>query len=135
MPDRHVHSELAYLLSVRLRKEFPLNILPTLIIHGGEGQDFKTPTDRNKIRKKIGKILRLGYSKLLKTSAVEAVTFAVQLLEDDPAFNAGTGSLLQADGKARLSASVMDGSQLRFSGVINIENIKNPILIARALLR
>ncbi len=108
---------------------------PVLIIQGGAGRNLKNFLRAGEIRKKISRILNLAYKKLLKTDALEAVTYAVRLLEDDPEFNAGTGSQLQADGKARLSASIMDGPSLRFAGVINIEKIKNPILVARALLK
>lgn len=107
---------------------------PVLIIQGGAGGAFKDPYRPTRIRNKISGILRLSYKKLVETNALEAVTHAVRLLEDDPEFNAGTGSQLQADGKARLSASIMDGSRQRFAAVINLERIKNPILVARALL-
>ena len=107
---------------------------PVLIIHGGAGGSFKDFRRPMRIRRKIQRILRTSYKKLLATNALEAVTCAVKLLEDDPEFNAGTGSQLQRDGRARLSASIMDGSRQRFAGVINIEKIKNPILVAHALL-
>lgn len=109
-------------------------VQPVLIIHGGAGKSFKDSRRAARMRKKISRILKLSYKKLLAADALEAVTHAVKLLEDDPEFNAGTGSQLQADGRARLSASIMDGSRLRFAGVINLEKIKNPILVARALL-
>jgi L-asparaginase len=107
---------------------------PVLIIQGGAGRGSKDPRRSVRIRKKISRILKLAYEELFTSDALEAVTYAVKLLEDDPEFNAGTGSQLQADGQARLSASLMDGRDLRFAGVINIEKIRNPILIARALL-
>jgi len=107
---------------------------PVLIIQGGAGRGFKDSGRAAQIRRKIARILRFSYQKLKQSNALEAVTYAVRLLEDDPEFNAGTGSQLQADGAARLSASIMDGSELRFAGVINLEKIKNPILVARALL-
>ncbi len=107
---------------------------PILIIHGGAGRRFESSKRIAKIRKKISNILKSAYKKLARTNSLEAVTYAVKLLEDDPEFNAGTGSQLQADGHARLSASIMDGVRQRFAGVINVEKIKNPILVARALL-
>ncbi len=107
---------------------------PILIIQGGAGRGQKDLRRPARIRKKIVRALKSAYKLLLKTNALEAVTYAVQLLEDDPEFNAGTGSQLQADGKARLSASIMDGAKERFAAVINLERIKNPILVARALL-
>jgi L-asparaginase len=109
-------------------------IQTVLILHGGAGNGFKTKAAARRIRKKIQTILRKSYAVLQESDAVEAVTYAVRLLEDDPDFNAGTGSLLQADGRARLSASLMDGKSMRFSGVVNVEEVKNPALMARRLL-
>jgi len=62
------------------------------------------------------------------------VVNAVRRLEDDPLFNAGTGSKLQVDGRARLSAAAMDGEEERFGGVVNVEGLLNPVLLARALM-
>jgi L-asparaginase len=56
------------------------------------------------------------------------------MLEDDALFNAGIGSQIQSDGKIRMSASLMDGSTLKMSGVINIEEVKNPVQVAQVLL-
>ena len=58
---------------------------------------------------------------------------AIRMLEDDPIFNAGTGSKLQADGQVRMSSALMDGTNNRFSGVINVQNIRNPIEAAALL--
>ena len=65
---------------------------------------------------------------------MEAVVAAVSALESDALFNAGTGAKLQADGRARLSASLMDGPTERFAGVINVEGLLHPIQLARHLL-
>lgn len=67
-------------------------------------------------------------------SALDAVVDAVRRLEDDPLFNAGTGAKLQVDGTARLSASLMDGTHARFTGVVNVEGLANPIVLCRHLL-
>ena len=109
-------------------------IQPTLIIHGGAGKSIALQSRLQSVRQKIKKIVSLAYQRLQDSRALDAAVYAVTLLENDPEFNAGTGSMLQSDGKARLSASVMDGTLLRFAGVINIENIKNPVLVAKALL-
>ena len=66
--------------------------------------------------------------------AIDAVVEAVRQLERDPLFNAGIGSKLQEDGAARMSASLVDGTTERFSGVINIEGIAHPIDLCRYLL-
>jgi L-asparaginase len=65
--------------------------------------------------------------------AIDAVVKACQMLEDDPRFNAGTGSVLQSDGQVRMSASIMDGDRQSFSGVINTARVKNPIEMAKHL--
>jgi L-asparaginase len=67
-------------------------------------------------------------------TALETVVYAVSLLEDDELFNAGVGSQIQSDGKIRMSASLMDGSSMKMSGVINIEEVKNPVQVAQVLL-
>lgn len=65
--------------------------------------------------------------------APTAVVRGCQLLENEPRFNAGTGSVLQSDGQIRMSASLMDGYHQRFSGVINVGRVKNPIDLALKL--
>ncbi|MBI3307599.1 MAG: isoaspartyl peptidase/L-asparaginase [Candidatus Omnitrophica bacterium] len=107
---------------------------PVLIIHGGAGDGSKNKARIARIKRKIARILKRSYRILSDQNALEAVTYAVRMMEDDREFNAGRGSYLQADGHARLSASVMDGSRERFAAVINLENIKNPILTAQLLL-
>jgi L-asparaginase len=65
--------------------------------------------------------------------ARDAVVRGCQLLEDDPRFNAGTGSVLQSDGQIRMSAALMEGKSQRFSGVINVSRVQNPIDLAEFL--
>ena len=64
----------------------------------------------------------------------KAAIFATKLLEDDDIFNAGTGSRVQQDGQIRMSASIIDSQKQKFAGVINIQNIKNPIEVANRLM-
>jgi beta-aspartyl-peptidase (threonine type) len=67
-------------------------------------------------------------------SALDAVCAAVVVLEDDPLFNAGTGSTLNRDGDAEMDASVMVGEQLRCGGVAAIRRVRNPVLVARRVM-
>ncbi len=107
-------------------------MLPRLIIHGGAGK--KPPAKRKKaMTKALDSIIKETYPVLLRDGAIKAVVHAITMLEDNPLFNAGTGSRLQADGKARLTASLMHSQNQKFSAVINIENVKNPVLIAHLL--
>ena len=79
------------------------------------------------------KIWEESFDLLQKGTAEETVCHAIRMLEDDPIFNAGTGSKLQADGQVRMSSALMDGTNNRFSGVINVQNLRNPIEAAALL--
>ena len=106
-----------------------------IIIHGGFFSESQTNQEIKKAKQEaLGEIVKLGYKFLQSHTAVETVVYTVSLLEDSELFNAGTGSQIQSDGKIRLSASLMDGKTMRFSGVINIEDVKNPVCIAEKLL-
>lgn len=106
-------------------------VQPKLIIHGGAGSSLQGKGGLEAVRKSLYQVIDQVYALLLKgASAKEAVVLGCQLLEDDPRFNAGTGSVLQSDGQIRMSASLMDGTLKRFSGVINISRVKNPIDLA-----
>lgn len=109
-------------------------VQPKLIIHGGAGSSLKGKGGLAAVRAALHGIVEQVYELLLAdTSAVDAVIRGCQLLEDEPRFNAGTGSVLQSDGNIRMSASLMDGTKQRFSGVINVARVKNPIELARFL--
>ena len=107
--------------------------IPKLIIHGGAGNLEGTIGKENEIRESLRIICNNTYDKLLNSDAYSAVVYGVSQLENNQLFNAGTGSKLQLDGHIRMSAAIMDGKKNRFSGVINIQNIKNPILVAHKL--
>ena len=106
---------------------------PVLLLHGGIGPDLPARR-RQLLRARLFAVCDGAYTRLQEDSAADAVVHAVRLLEDDPSFNAGTGSVLQRDGRARLSAAVMDGPRRRFAAVLNIERVRHPVLIAQALL-
>lgn len=107
---------------------------PKLIIHGGFFSEAGTSDSVKRAKQNaLADIVKKSYDFLKEHTAVETVVYAVELLEDCELFNAGTGSQIQRDGKIRMSASLMDGVSLKFSGVINIENVKNPIRIAERL--
>lgn len=106
-----------------------------IIIHGGFFSE-STTNQEVKLAKQtaLREIVQMGHRYLEHHTALETVVYATSLLEDSDLFNAGTGSQIQSDGKIRLSASLMDGKTMRFSGVINIEEVKNPICIAEKLI-
>jgi len=67
-------------------------------------------------------------------SAIDGVVAAIRVLEDDPTFDAGTGSVLAADGRVQLDAGLMDGRSLRIGAVANIRSVRSPIALAREVL-
>lgn len=106
-----------------------------IIIHGGFFSESST-NHETKVAKQqaLLRIAKASHEYMKNHSALETVVYAVSLLEDDELFNAGIGSQIQSDGKIRMSASLMDGSTQKMSGVINIEEVKNPVQVAKVLL-
>jgi beta-aspartyl-peptidase (threonine type) len=103
---------------------------PSFIVHGGAGNipDESLPAVRSGIRR----ALEAGWNILTKSgAAIDAVTAAIVILEDDPAFDAGVGSHLNRDGRVQLDAIVMDGASLKAGAVAAVERVRNPILLAR----
>lgn len=106
-----------------------------IIIHGGFFSESSTNYETKVAKQQaLLHIVKDSYDYLKTHSALETVVYAVSLLEDDELFNAGIGSQIQSDGKIRMSASLMDGSTMKMSGVINIEEVKNPVQVAQVLL-
>lgn len=106
-----------------------------LIIHGGFFSESSTNLE-TKIAKQeaLQQIVKNSFEYLKTHSSFETVVFAVSQLEDNALFNAGIGSQIQSDGNIRMSAAIMDGETQKMSGVINIENVKNPIQVAQVLM-
>ena len=107
-----------------------------VIIHGGFiGESLTNPETKKAKQDALGRIAQKAYEFLKTHTALETVVYAVALLEDDELFNAGLGAHIQRDGKVRLSASLMDGKTQKFGGVINLEDVKNPIQVAEKLMK
>ena len=110
---------------------------PVLVIHGGAGivkRDL-IPAKEKAIRAAMAKALQSGYAELKAgKSAVDAVSAAIVVLEDDPDFNAGKGAVFTHDGRNELDAAIMDGDSRRAGAVAGVQRIKNPILLARAVM-
>ena len=107
-----------------------------IIIHGGFFSESSQSKETKIAKQQALKDIILKSFEFLKTnSAADTAVYAVSLLEDDILFNAGTGSQIQRDGVIRMSASLMDAETQKFSGVINIEDVKNPIFVAKTLMQ
>jgi L-asparaginase len=106
-----------------------------IIIHGGFFSEFNTDAATKKAKQDaLTAIVTQSYQYLKTHTALETVAYAVTLLEDNVLFNAGIGSQIQSDGQIRMSAALMDGTTQKLSGVINIQDVKNPILVAEKLM-
>jgi beta-aspartyl-peptidase (threonine type) len=109
-----------------------------LVIHGGAGNitpDKLAPELEAKFREGLLAALAAG-EEVLKAggAALDAITVSIQVLEDSPLFNAGRGAVFTAEGKNELDSSIMDGRNLDAGAVSGVKNIKNPILLARAVM-
>ena len=103
-----------------------------IAVHGGAGREL--PGDRAARRAGVLRAAEAGWAALARGDALEAVVEAVALLEDDPHFNAGLGSVLTADGRVEMDASAMRGDTLAAGAVAVVTGIRNPIRLARAVL-
>jgi beta-aspartyl-peptidase (threonine type) len=104
-----------------------------IVVHGGAGKR-NADDDGAEVQRGCLAAARLGHAVLERGgSALDAVIAAVTALEDDPLFNAGTGSALNADGEVEMDASVMTG-ELQAGAVAAIRAIKNPIRLARLVM-
>jgi beta-aspartyl-peptidase (threonine type) len=106
---------------------------PSIIVHGGAGSE--DPRERIPRRHGCLDAVRRGWAELAAgRSAITAVVVAVAVLEDDPHFNAGTGSCLTDDGRVEMDASVMDGTTLAAGAVGAVAGVRNPIRLAEAVM-
>ena len=110
----------------------------SLAIHGGAGGDgpWKGPTDldpqrvacMHNVLVTVGSMLDSGLDSL------EAVTIAVEMMENEPLFNAGIGSVIAEDGSVSMDASIMRGSDNAAGSVVNVTKIRHPIRAAKMVL-
>jgi beta-aspartyl-peptidase (threonine type) len=111
--------------------------MPVLVIHGGAGviRATLTPEKEKLVRVDMEAALTAGYS-VLKSggSSLDAVTKAILVLENSPRFNAGKGAVFTHDGHNELDSAIMDGATLRAGAVAGVRHVKNPVLLARAVM-
>jgi L-asparaginase / beta-aspartyl-peptidase len=112
----------------RLKEEHQESVKgPVVVAHGGTGSK---PEQRDGPERAA----EVGLRAMREGNPVDAVVAAVAVLEDDPRFNAGTGSNLRFDGRTiEMSAGVM-GSDGNYGAVAAIRDVRNPILVARRLM-
>src|SRR5215470_15412543 len=105
-----------------------------LIVHGGAG--VYPPQYIHPAQDGCREGLLVGWRILQNNgSALDAVESAARALEDHPLFNAGTGSALNREGNIEMDAGIMDGATFQVGSVAGVELIKNPIVLARKVLK
>jgi L-asparaginase / beta-aspartyl-peptidase len=105
----------------------------SILVHGGAGD---VPEERIALHVAgCERAAAAGAEVLAKGgSALDAVQRAVEVLEDDPLFNAGTGACLNEEGHLELDASIMNGEDLRAGAVCALPAFHHPIAIARKVM-
>ena len=109
-----------------------------LAIHGGAGtieRSNMTPEREREYRAGLERALKAGYEILERGgSSLDATEAAVRVLEDDPHFNAGKGSVFTSAGTNEMDAAIMDGKTLAAGAVASLKHVKNPIGLARLVM-
>lgn len=109
-----------------------------IAIHGGAGtinRDTLAPETEAGIRAALLEAVQAGHEVLATGgTSLDAVARAVTLLEDSPHFNAGKGSVFNAQGKHEMDASIMDGGTLEAGAVAAVRSIRNPVVLARKVM-
>lgn len=112
--------------------------MPAIAVHGGAGDippAELTPEREAAYRAGLEQALRAGQRILAAGGpSLDAVVAAVQVLEENPLFNAGRGAVIAADGICELDASLMDGRDLRAGAVTGLRHVKSPIGLARLVM-
>jgi beta-aspartyl-peptidase (threonine type) len=104
-----------------------------IVVHGGAGE--WDPARHEQAQAGVRAAAARGQAVLQEGgAALDAATEAVVALEDNPLFNAGTGSVLNLHGDVEMDAGVATGHDLRFGAVAAIRRVRNPVLAARSVL-
>lgn len=117
-----------------LAKEKPFAI----VIHGGAGTISKKNFTRERegaYRAKLKEAVETGYAVLEKGGvSIDAISAAINILENSPMFNAGKGAVYTHNGAHELDASIMEGKTRQAGSVSGVRRIKNPINLARLVM-
>lgn len=109
-----------------------------LVVHGGAGTIRRADLSDDKeraIHAALNAALDAGHGVLASGgSSLDAVSAAVQVLEDSPLFNAGKGAVFTCDGHNEMDAAIMDGSRLDAGTVAGLRQVRNPIRLARLVM-
>jgi beta-aspartyl-peptidase (threonine type) len=110
----------------------------SIVVHGGAGV-----IERSKLGPEGDTAYRAGLTQAIEAgakvldqggSSLDAVEAAIKVLEDDPLFNAGRGSVFTAEGKNEMDSAIMDGATLKAGAVAGVTHTRHPISLARAVM-
>jgi len=110
-----------------------------IAIHGGAGTILRKNMT-NEIEKKyktaLSESILAGENILLNSGlAIDAVEASIRLLENNPLFNAGRGSVFSNEGEHEMDASIMNGKDLMAGAIAGVKNVKNPITLAKSVMQ
>ena len=132
--SRIVFGRIIFIAGMLLMSTTAADAKLAIVIHGGAGTITRSSmTDEKEaaIRATLKSSVQAGYQALLGgASSTDAVTAAINVMEDSPLFNAGKGAVFNADGKNEMDASIMEGAGLNAGAVASVSRIKNPIDLA-----
>jgi beta-aspartyl-peptidase (threonine type) len=107
---------------------------PNIIVHGGAWRIAEETHAAHVHGTRLA--AEAGWAVLTKGgSALDAVETAVSVMENDPTFDAGVGSVLNRAGEIEMDAIIMDGKTLQLGAVAAVQGITNPVKLARLVLR
>ncbi len=106
---------------------------PVIIVHGGA---WAIPAAEHEAHKRgCLEAAWIGHELLEEgRSSLDAVEEAIRYLEDDPTFDAGTGSFLNSEAEVEMDAMIMDGRALKFGSVAAVQCVRHPITLARKIM-
>jgi beta-aspartyl-peptidase (threonine type) len=106
---------------------------PTIVVHGGA---YDIPSETHQAHMDgCRRAAEAGWTVLAHGgSALDAVEAAVRVMEDDPTFDAGYGSFLNAAGEVELDAIIMDGRDLDLGAVAAVQRVRHPVTLARLVM-
>lgn len=103
------------------------------VAHGGAGT--RREEEHTQVRSGMMTAARQGAESLAEDRhALDVAVGIVTVLEDDPTFNAGTGSVLNLDGEVQMDAALMEGATRNAGGVTNLRDVRHPIRVARRVM-
>lgn len=109
-----------------------------IVLHGGAGvieRSSMSPEAEMQYRKGLKDAITAAGAVLEKGgSSLDAVQAAIEVMEDNPLFNAGRGAVFAADGTNQMDAAIMDGATMKAGAVADVQHTRHPIALARAVM-